>query len=506
MRPRFAIALALTLCAVSSTTAQRVHGRLPAAMAYETGMRIALGADANPALLTSLSDSSSTTIGAAYIWRDNADEWCQTGTSWRGWNAEGKTYIRIGPTVATDCAASYSKGERRNVAFSENADYHIVAPMAMADTAGGDKDSDTYAFAAGFGWDGRRASVGLAIDFSSESEYRDKDPRPKADAVEANVRIGGSLRLAEERSVGLYGSLRKYSQDLSIKFLNVYQAVMTLYHLQGLGSDYTRFAGVYDEAWYRGRGFGFGAEYVGPVFAHVEVRQFKLEKGLDDLENAVIGETMRRRADLSVGRRVAMGSAWCGIVVASVNASKTELSQHVYDDGLHNYHLISKRKPYNATTVEANATFSALRNADASGLFLFGHLTYAMTEEKNNDSKENMTENTLRIKLGGETWRDWRKCRLTGGLTATSRIALPDETVMTTVRNTEMPNLKEALKADHDRRTTSRTGGEVSLRLDIDIPRNLRTVYLLARGSSEWYHGGEYSPIGSFTISAGLTL
>ena len=129
-----------------------------------------------------------------------------------------------------------------------------------------------------------------------------------------------------------------------------------------------------------------------------------------------------------------------------------------------------------------------------------------MTEEKNNDSKDNMTENTLRIKLGGETWRDWRKCHLTGGLTASSRIALPDETVMTTARNTEMPNLKDALKADHDRRTTSRTGGEVSLRLDIDIPRNLRTVYLMARGSSEWYHGGHYPPIGSFTISAGLTL
>ncbi|MBQ2321565.1 MAG: hypothetical protein II375_03280, partial [Bacteroidales bacterium] len=315
--PRFATLLFLLLFVATRVAAQGGHGRQNAAMDYKTEMRLMLGAGANPANMTSLSDSSRTSFAVGYDAQGNTVERREEGRAWRGWKAEGRTYLSIAPNLAAKCEASYTNGVRKKVSLAENADYDIIAPMAVADTSGGDKDAETYAFGAGFGCDGRRASVGLAISYSSRSEYCDVDPRPKADAVEANVRVGGLLRLSDTHAVGLYGALRKYSQDLTVKFLNAYNAAMTIYHLQGIGTDYTRFSGVYDETKYRGRGFALGAEYLGPLSAKAEFRHMTVEKSLADLENAVIGEMERETLDVSLGRRLQMGGAWRA--VAAVN-------------------------------------------------------------------------------------------------------------------------------------------------------------------------------------------
>lgn len=506
--PRFATLLFLLLCVATRVAAQGGHGRQNAAMDYKTEMRLMLGAGANPANMTSLSDSSRTSFAVGYDARGNTVERREEGRSWRGWNVEGRTYLSIAPNLAAKCEVSYTNGVRKKVSLAENADYDIIAPMAVADTSGGDKDAETYAFGAGFGCDGRRASVGLAISYSSRSEYRDVDPRPKADAVEANVRVGGLLRLSDTHAVGLYGALRKYSQDLTVKFLNAYNAAMAIYHLQGIGTDYTRFSGVYDETKYRGRGFALGAEYLGPLSAKAEFRHMTVEKSLADLENAVIGETERETLDVSLGRRLQMGGAWRAVAAVNAVGSKTRLSQHIYDDGTHNYHLISTRYPYEARTFDASAAFAALTEwlSGKGGVYVHGQIGVAKSEEKNLDNHDKLKLATLGIRLGGEVWRDWRKCRLTAGVTAGSRIGLSDEAALSAVRATELPGAKAAIADDHARRSATRTGGEASLRLDIDLPRNIRTIYVIARGESAWYGTGGYPQVGAISIAAGLTL
>lgn len=501
------IATILTVCGATLSAAQTDGRRLPATTICETRVRMELGGMANPAMMTTLADTSISAIGACYDANGNIAETSEVGTGWRGWRAEGRTYIRMGRDLAAWGHASYKKGVRENVLLSENIDYETIRPMAVADSVGGDKDSENYAFAAGFAWDGRLASVGLQIGYSSTSEYRDHDPRPKADAVEAQVKLGGVMNIGDTHRIGLYGSLRKYSQDMTLKFFNAYKETMTIYHLQGLGTDYTRFSGVYDGSQYRGRGIGGGLTYSGPLRATIAMSRMRTEKSLDDLEDAVIGETLVRNIDARLSRDGQIG-LWETAAILSATLSKNELTQHIYDDGTHNYHRLSSRKPYTRKTSNIDLTLHAIRTDETTrrGVETSLRLGLSTDEEKETDTHNSMRKSVANIVAEASAWQDWSKCRLTYGLRLNHRSAISTTKDLTTPRKVEMPHAREIMASDFDRQTTAKTGGAIDLRLDIDVPRHIRTFYISAHGSSSWYHNGDYSAVTTFSIGAGVTL
>lgn len=501
------IATILTVCATTITAAQTDGRRLPATTICETRVRMELGGMANPAMMTTLADTSMSAIGASYDANGNIAETSEVGTGWHGWQAEGRTYIRMGRDLAAWGHASYKKGVRENVLLSENIDYETIRPMAVADSVGGDKDSENYAFAAGFAWDGRLASVGLQIGYSSTSEYRDHDPRPKADAVEAQVTLGGVMNLGDTHRIGLYGSLRKYSQDMTLKFFNAYKETMTIYHLQGLGTDYTRFSGVYDGSQYRGRGIGGGLTYSGPLRATIGMSRMRTEKSLDDLEDAVIGETLVRDIDARLSRNGQIGM-WETAAILSVTMSKNDLTQHIYDDGTHNYHRLSSRKPYSRKTSDIALALHAMRTDEAAfrGVETSLRLGFSTDEEQETDTHNRLKKSIVGIGADASAWQDWSRCRLTYGLRLNHRSAVGTTKDLTKPRKVEMPHAREIMASDFDRQTTAKTGGAIDLRLDIDVPLHIRTFFISAHGSSSWYHGGDYSAVTMFSIGAGVTL
>lgn len=505
---RKTITTILSVCAATtSVVAQTEWRRLPAQTICETRLRMELGCLANPAMMTTLADTSMSSIGASYDAHGNIAETSEEGNGWRGWQAEGRTYIRMGRDLSAWGQASYKKGVRENVLLSENIDYETIRPMSVADSVGGDKDSEKYAFAAGFARDGRLASAGLQIGYSSTSEYRDHDPRPKADAVEAQVRLGGVMNIGEGHRVGLYGSLRKYSQDMTLKFFNAYKETMTIYHFQGLGTDYTRFSGVYDGAQYRGRGVGGGLTYAGPLRATVEMRRMRTEKSLDDLQDAVIGETLVRNIDVCLSRNGHIGQ-WETAAIICATLSDNELTQHIYDDGTHNYHRLSSRKPYTRKTSDFRLTLCAIRTNETTGRGLETSLRIGLStdEERETDTHNQLKKSICGMSAHASAWQDWSKCRLTYGLSVANRSAVSTTKKLTTPRKVEMPHAREIMASDFDLQTTSKTGGELNLRLDIDVPRHIRTFFISAQGSSSWYHGGNYSAVTAFSIGAGVTM
>lgn len=506
---RYAVATLLLLSApIPAVTAQGADGlRRPSMAAASRAEAAQMSARlSNPALFSALRDSTIAAIAIGYSADSKTAEQAQEGDGHRGWEARGETYIRLAEGMAAWGAARYESGTLRNVLMNETSDYEEIRPMSLIDTVGGSKESESYAFVCGFAWEGRRAGVGIQIDYSSKSQYRTRDPRPKVDAVDARVRLGGTLRLGESQKVGLFATLRKYSQDINIKFFNAYQATMTIFQSQGLGTDYSRFTGVYDMATFKSRTLGGGATYHGLIGLVVEYGRRHVEKELADLQNAVIGETTTHRLAATLSRSGALGG-FMTTAALSADMERLSLTQTVYDDGTRNYHKIAERSPYNSSKSSLRLSLLACNAADTHtrGVSLRADLGVERNEEENTDARRRLRKGTCHAHLRATAWHDMKSVRLSYGLGVSNRTALSTLRELGSPLATEQPRALEIIGRDFDRQTTSRTGGDIGIRIDIDMPRHLRTLFVAANGSGLWY-AGKFGNAWGVGITAGMTL
>lgn len=457
----------------------------------------------NPSQVFAEVDSSHSEISVGWRAESNVADFVECGDGWRGWHALGSTALRLSADLVAWGGAMYEDGCRLNVLWSESSDYEEVGPMAVADTVGGDKDSEKYAFLAGFAWRGRRAAVGLQIDYSSQSEYRTQDPRPKADAVCAKVKLGGDISFSESQSVGLYGVLRKYSQELDIDFKNIYAASMTLYQLTGLGSDYSRFSGDNDEASYKGRLAGGGITYVGTISALVEFSRRHAEKILPDLQNAVTNETYDNAMHFQVSRFGALGH-WNTDLALKSNVSRLKLNTFIYDDGAMNYRQISTRCPYSRNLYSLGISAKA-SNPVAHGLVLFADISYNSAEEENTDVRRDLTVSDISIRLSADASNSLRRSSIAYGLSLLRRQNILHEANFGVRRNTESRLALVALNQDFELRSASLSGFDVHTRLDIRLSRWADTVFVGAQGGAAW-RSGSLPSVWTVSVSAGVTL
>lgn len=506
---RHAVATLLLLLSAPAVSAQGADGlRRPSmAAASRTEASQTSARLSNPALFSTLRDSTIATIAAGYSANSKTAERVQEGDGLRTWEARGETYIRLAESMAAWGAARYESGTLRNVLMSETSDYEEIRPMALIDTVGGPKESESYAFACGFAWEGRRAGVGIQIDYSSKSQYRTRDPRPKVDAVDARVRLGGTMRLGGGQKAGLFATLRKYSQDINIKFFNAYEATMTIFQSQGLGTDYSRFTGVYDMATFKSRTVGGGATYQGPICLVVEYGHRHVEKELADLQNAVIGETATHRLVATLSRSGALGGFFTTAAL-SADMERLTLTQMVYDDGTRNYHKIAERSPYNSGSSSLRLSLLANNAADTRprGVSLRADLSVERSEEENTDTRRRLRKSTCHARLRATAWHDMKSVRLSYGLGVSCRAALSRLRELGSPLATEQPHALEIIGRDFDRQTTGRAGGDIGIRMDIDMPRHLRTLFVAANGSGLWYAGGKFGRAWGIGIAAGVTL
>ncbi len=517
MQLRLTSAAILALCATLSM-AQRGDRRIPAAYLYSIKQDLTLGFHANPATMAALADTSLANISASYNALGNIHEQCQQGNAWHGWHADGSTFLRISANLSAWGNASYRKGTRHNVLLSENTDYHIIHPMAVADSIGGDKKSEQYAFLAGFAYQGQQANIGLQISYSSTSEYRDIDPRPKADAIEAYIHIGGNLHLNNSHHIGLFASLRKYAQDLSLKFFNVYKETTTIYHLQGLGTHYTRFSGVYDATEYRGRGIAAGLTYQSPINITLQFKRMHTEKSLDDLQNAVISETLVNSLALTLSRQSHLRH-WRTTSSLHANLSLNKLTQNIYDDGTSNYHLLSSRTPYSHQTSQLTLALSALSpntsrttNNNNNAILLNLSLTHLTSREEETDYHNLLQHSSLTLHAQALAHHDFPHARLSYALTLAHRAPLTHTNSLSSTQPLDIPHARTLLTSNFNRQTTPLTSISPSLRLDIPLnthtqnPKTPKTIFILLSPSLHLYHTPDYPNPTTLSLTTGITL
>lgn len=432
------------------------------AFSLAPGLALAQVAGVNPACAFAEVDTTVSDVAVGWGASSQVADFVEEGDSWRGFTAEGRTLMRLSPSLAAWGRAAYVRGVRSDVEVSESSDFAEVGPMAVADTVGGDKDSEGYRFRAGFAWRSGRASVGLDIRYSSLSEFRTRDPRPKADAVVAEARLGGAVSLAGDRSLGLFGSLRKYSQELDIDFKNDRNGRATVYHLIGLGADYSRFAGANTDASYEGRRAGGGVSFSGPVEVTAEASRRHTEKSLPDIHDALINETFDNRVDVGVVRHGLL-NCWSTRLALSSTLNLLTLKTAVYDDGVKNYRFLAKREPYERRS--AIATLSAtISRPEALSLSAFA--SCSADKEANFELSRRVEAACVSFGVSAEARRKWRSASLLGGLGLKARRNVREVCDLGVRRAKESATVFQSVSRDFSLRSANMFGGDASARVD----------------------------------------
>lgn len=439
----------------------------------------------NPALRVFSADTALSEVSVVCRASSRLMSSVEEGDKWRSVSAEGRADMRISDGWRAWGDAAYGRSVRAGVRWSESSDVAEVWPMAVADTVGGDKDGESYAFRAGFAWSGRGGGAGLEVSYSSLCEFRMVDPRPKSDAVSAEVRLGGAWQL-KRASLGAFGLLRKYSQDVDIDFYNVQGARATIYHMTGLGTDYSRFAGAYDEAVFKGRTVGGGLQFRGFANAQVEFSHRHMEKILPDVQNALISETLGDRLSFEMSRPGVMGGWQTGLSVFG-SVKRLNLKTIIYDDGAKGYRQIAVRQPYEQKGV--NVGLAALMRKDGVAT-LRAAASYGSHFEENTDARREIDVKDVRARLSVSRFIVWRRVDLACGGGVYGRVGVGKRCVLGAPRRTESHGALLAVLHNYQLRSASLAGVDADVRADLRLPRLARSAFLSVSGGWLWRSGG----------------
>lgn len=165
------------------------------------------------------------------------------------------SYLHINDNSTIWGNAEYSTGVKKDVKWNSISDYDKIYPYILADSLGGNMDTETYSFGGGYSYKLRNMRLGVELTYRASQEYRNIDPRPRNIVSDLNAKIGASFSLNAKYNLGLALLGGKYIQFGDIDFYNEL-GVIPEYKMNGLGIYYHRFGGSQTSLMYRGKSIG----------------------------------------------------------------------------------------------------------------------------------------------------------------------------------------------------------------------------------------------------------
>lgn len=102
----------------------------------------------------------------------------QEGNGWKGFHIQARSWNKLNNNSCVWGEALYQNGRTANVRWNETSDFQTVYPYIMADTIGGDLQSETYRFQGGYARDHRHFTWGAVLAYKAIMEYRKKTHVP----------------------------------------------------------------------------------------------------------------------------------------------------------------------------------------------------------------------------------------------------------------------------------------------------------------------------------------
>lgn len=200
---------------------------------------------------------------AGYEYRkDNNSALTENGTGLSLGRFEAASLLRIGKG-AVEGGVSYQKGSKKKVLWNTSSDYDLLYPYIMADTVGGNLDTEQYRFYGRYAGDiGNGWEYGVAGSYRALHEFRQTDPRPRNITSDISMSASIGRHILKGYSIALRASYRRYHQLQAVAFVNPAGANTAEFHMTGLGTTYARFTGTgtFTDVRYRGNGFSVSAQ------------------------------------------------------------------------------------------------------------------------------------------------------------------------------------------------------------------------------------------------------
>ncbi|WP_432709841.1 DUF6850 family outer membrane beta-barrel protein [Pedobacter sp.] len=237
----------------------------------------------NPALRPYQRNLGFSLLSATYA-DENQDLYLQQkGSGEKGYSINSETYIKQRPDLTLWGKAYYKNNKIKAVKFNESSDFDMIYPYVMADTVGGDMNSETYFFEGGLAKKAGAYILGLDAGYRGVQAFRDVDPRPLNISSEINLNLSISRQINSDYALAFDLKGQKYTQKNELEFVSELGSPL-IYHDAGLGVYNMLLAGERDKAYYNGK--NYAAEFsLAPVtqkglFAQIGYQKFMLDKVL----------------------------------------------------------------------------------------------------------------------------------------------------------------------------------------------------------------------------------
>lgn len=181
----------------------------------------------------------------------------QLGRGGKQFGVEASSFQHLGANSVVWGKASYQNGKKYDVTWNETSDFLLLYPYVMGDAKGGDQNYESYRLDGGYSTRHGKICYGVDMGYRTLSEYRDRDPRPNNTVADLYAQGGIGLNIWGSYSVALTATAGKYKQTNELAFYNELGTQM-VYHLTGIGNDFTRFSGQGKNCFYKG--YSIGAE------------------------------------------------------------------------------------------------------------------------------------------------------------------------------------------------------------------------------------------------------
>lgn len=226
----------------------------------------------------------------------------QYGDGYMGGAFNAASMIRTDKFSAVQGKVEYSKGVKKNVKWNETTDFLLLQPYVLADSLGGDMQSEKYEFSGAYSRRFGKLIAGAELGYRAVHEFRKIDPRPRNIASDFGLR-GGVSYILGRYYLSATASYRKYHQLQNVEFYNPIGANAVEYHFTGLGSRYQRFDGTNNFTTVRYKGNGYGVAMLlsptdkGNLFAGVNGKMLKIASHLPGQNEVPVTELSIKQAD-----------------------------------------------------------------------------------------------------------------------------------------------------------------------------------------------------------------
>lgn len=153
-----------------------------------------------------------------------------------------ESYLRLNERSAAFARVGYTNGVRRNVVWNTSSDLRELYPYIVADSIGGDLDTEQYYFEGGYTRYDGRINYGISGAYRALHEYRQVDPRPRNQTSDLKLNLSAGYLFARHTLTADLG-LRIYKQDQSVSYYNQNGVNTIQFHMLGLGAYHGRFSG-----------------------------------------------------------------------------------------------------------------------------------------------------------------------------------------------------------------------------------------------------------------------